>query len=64
MRGLSSPLPFLCKTAADAVKSEKPIVLFGGYPALDIGKPAVSAYLGLKTALYQLFYFSTFVHEV
>jgi len=63
MPALSSPLPFLCKSAADAVKSGNPYVFFGGYPALDIGKPAVSAYLSLKIALYRLFSVSMFVHE-
>jgi len=63
MRGWSSPLPFLCKTAADAVKSGKPYVIFGGHPALVKVEPAVQAYLGLKTALYQVFFVSTFVHE-
>jgi len=63
MRGWSSPLPFLCKTAAGAVKGEKPIVLFSGYPALVKVEYAVQTILDLKIALYQLFYFSTFVHE-
>jgi len=63
MPALSSPLPLLRQTAADADKSGNPYVFFGGYPALDIGKSAVQAYSGLKIALYQLFYFSMFVHE-
>jgi len=60
MLALSSPLPFLRQSAA---KSGKPIALHGGYPAFDKIESAVSAYLGLKTALYQAFYFSMFFHE-
>jgi len=37
------------------VKGRKSIVLYGGYPALDIGKPAVKIYLGLNVILYRVF---------
>jgi len=35
LRFFASPLHFFCLSGADAVESGKPIVLHGGYPALD-----------------------------
>jgi len=60
---LTPPKPFQCKSGAGAVKNGNPYAFFGGYPALVKVEHAVSAHLGLKIALYQVFSVSMFVHE-